>query len=423
LIANKFKKENILLLMQATSSLYETYRYFKEIYKLPSVELIDSRIPSKNRAYKLRNSKIILALPQTLMNTLKVDPEAINHFDIIIINEVDQLIRRRSNGSSLKQPYPKLMKFFRGKVIIGMSGTLRDEHYIEDAQQLIIRDELTTLINYFEGAELISMDELMNTDIGEYIKTTSIILTEVEDNSIVNLSLELQAHIDEVKAEIMTSIEETDPDLYSELHNFPQKIFSTYLPVEEELQAKFNRGYLVRKYLWGLPGENSLKHLYSYGLDPTWVKQTVRDVPGKFHKTFELVKYSKKTVVLCSYIATCDLLEDRFEKMGIKNIKITGKVPQRKRDKLLQVFRKSEDKMVAIISNVGERDLDIPEAELLIVFDLVRTIKTVYQKLKRTRGGICRILYYGGTDEVKKASSVSRTIVERYPWSTEFLLD
>ncbi len=423
LIAKRFREKNILLLLQASTSLYETYRYFRDVYGLRSVEMIDSRLPSKNRAYKLRNAKVVLSLPQTLMNTLKVDPDAIDHFDIVLINEVDQLIRRRSTSSSLKQPYGKLLEFFRDKTIIGMSGTLRDEHYIEDNQQLIIRDELNTLVDYFKGAQLITMDELMTTDISEYIAVTSIIPTAVEDENMANLTMELQAHIEEAREEILQSLEEEDPALAKEIRDRPSKIFNTYLPVEEELLQKFNKGYLVRKYLWGLPGEDSKKHLYSYGLDPQWVRDTIRDVPGKFHKTFDLVKHAQKSVVLCSYLSTCDLLESRLHQMGIGTIKITGRIPHKKRDEILQEFRQADKQMVAIISNVGERDLDIPEAELLIVFDLVRTTKTVYQKLKRTRGGECRILFYNGTDEVKKVSSVTKSIREKYPWSTEIVTE
>ena len=71
------------------------------------------------------------------------------------------------------------------------------------------------------------------------------------------------------------------------------------------------------------------------------------------------------------------------------------------------------------MSPVGERDIDLPEAEKLIIFDSVRTIKTVYQQLKRIRGGHGIFLYYENTYEGRKVNSILREILERYPWSTK----
>jgi ERCC4-related helicase len=116
-----------------------------------------------------------------------------------------------------------------------------------------------------------------------------------------------------------------------------------------------------------------------------------------------------------------DLVQDLIEAMGIKTIKVTGQVAQHQRAEDLDYFRNSDDQMVAILSNVGERDLDIPEADLLIVFDLIRTTKTVYQKLKRTRGGECRILYYEDTREERKVMKVLSKIRQKYHWSTKIL--
>ena len=102
---------------------------------------------------------------------------------------------------------------------------------------------------------------------------------------------------------------------------------------------------------------------------------------------------------------------------GLQTIIITGQVPQNQRITQLEDFRKSNTQSVAILSNVGERDLDIPEADMLIIFDLVRTTKTVYQKLKRSRGGEVRLLFYENTNEKKKVVSVLDNISKKYPWS------
>ena len=112
-------------------------------------------------------------------------------------------------------------------------------------------------------------------------------------------------------------------------------------------------------------------------------------------------------------------MEQLINARGIKTFVVTGEVSINNRASTLDNYRQTEEQAVAILSNVGERDLDIPEAELLIVFDLIRTIKTVYQKLKRSRGGECRILYYEGTKEEKKVKSVLNQIQKKYYWSTK----
>ena len=48
-------------------------------------------------------------------------------------------------------------------------------------------------------------------------------------------------------------------------------------------------------------------------------------------------------------------------------------------------------------------------------------IKTMYQKFKRTRGGLVILLAYSGTSEERKVDRLMNTILKRYPWSTAIL--
>ena len=70
------------------------------------------------------------------------------------------------------------------------------------------------------------------------------------------------------------------------------------------------------------------------------------------------------------------------------------------------------------MTSVGERDLDIPQAKLLIVYDSINTVKTMYQRMKRTRGGLVLCLFYEKTFEERKITRLLREIGERYPWSS-----
>ncbi len=416
IVSEVFPDKKIIMIMQASTSLYETFRFFREVYNFRDVELIDSRKPSSYRKHILETSRVVITLPQTLYNSISKHPLILKQFDIIIINEIDQIVRRTGLGSSIKQPYIKLLPLFQHARIIGMSGTLRDDHYVLDSAQMKIKRELESLQEHIPHSQLISMDELVeDTDFQEYVNTTKLVLTGVRDDSISSLTMELEAHIEEIKNSIIEDL--ADSNLQNRAKEDIQLLLSGTLNVDEQKQKKFSQGFLVRKYLWALPGEDAKIHLFRYGLDPKWVNQTIRAMPAKFRAIEQIVETSKKTVILCSFLATCDFLEQMFRVKGVETVKITGKVNQHQRDDFLQQYRKTDRKMVAIISNVGERDLDLPEADSLIIFDVIRTTKTVYQKLKRIRGGTCRILYYAGTSEERKARQVANSILSRYPWS------
>lgn len=415
IVKNVFPHQKIIMIMQASTSLYETFRFFRESYGFDEVNLIDSRKPSSYRQHILKTSRVVITLPQTLYNTVAKHPTLLQEFDVCVINEIDQIVRRTALGSAIKQPYGKLLPLLNEAIIIGMSGTLRDDHYVLDVNQLKIKQELESLQEHIPKSKLVSMEDLEHTDFQKYVSTTNLILSGVVDEAIIALTMELESHIEELKNEILNDLE--DSKLKERAKRDIQLLLSGTLNVDEAKQKKFSQGYLVRKYLWALPGEEAKIHLFRFGLDAVWVRKTIRQMPAKFRAVERIVEQSGKTVVLCSFLATCDFLEQMFKANGLKTVKITGKVNQTKRDQYLQEFRENKEKMIAIISNVGERDLDLPEAESLIIFDVIRTTKTVYQKLKRIRGGKCHILYYEGTSEEKKVKQVANKILERYPWS------
>ena len=90
------------------------------------------------------------------------------------------------------------------------------------------------------------------------------------------------------------------------------------------------------------------------------------------------------------------------------------------KSKIINEFRNCNTmKAVLIMTQVGERDLDIPEAKLIIVYDIVNTTKTMYQRFKRTRGGQVICLYYEDTSEKEKIKRLFNDIQEKYSWSTK----
>ncbi|OLS26475.1 MAG: ATP-dependent RNA helicase SrmB [Candidatus Heimdallarchaeota archaeon LC_2] len=420
LLFEKFMNKSIILILQSSSSLYETYNYLLKYSNSEELALIDSRSSSAQREWKLETKRIVLCLPQTLSNTIKKFPNALLKFDMVIINEIDQIIRRTSVGNYLKQPYNNLFHNFQMKTIIGMSGTLRDEHYVVDRLQKKMKNELISLCETIGNVEFLSMDSIMETDVKQFIEISEIIPTAIIDDKLLFVSMELDLHIDDVKREILNQVKKSDINLFYDLKR-NSGLFFNPLPIPEELQQKLFLGYLTRKYLWAMSGKKSRFHLMKYGLSNEFLKNNLPIIPAKFFAIKQLVFSAKKSIILCSYLDTVGILSRIIAHNGIKTIEITGKIASLKRASQLDEFRISEEQTVAIISNVGERDLDLPEAEILIVFDLVRTTKTVYQKLKRSRGGKCYVLYYHDTNEEKKVKSVLNKIDERYNWSIKLM--
>ncbi|MHA2029633.1 MAG: DEAD/DEAH box helicase family protein [Candidatus Kariarchaeaceae archaeon] len=418
-IKDIFKEKKILLILQATTSLYETHSYIQKITEQESIGIIDSRRGSNYRSRELKSKRVVLCLPQTLANTLNKHPDAIESFSVVMINEVDQIIKRMGNKSTLKHPYPTLLNFFQNRSIIGMSGTLRDDHYVLNQDQLRIKKELTSLKEMIQNVELITMESIMHTDLHEHVSVSDVIATEISDERMALVSIELDQHIQEAKNVLMAELKTEDSDLYYKAKEDFSVLFGP-LPVEERISSAFHGGYLCRKYLWAMTGKKSSRHLIRYGMDQDFIKANLPIVPGKFFAVLKFVTEYRKSVILCSYLDSVDTLEQMLNARGFKTITITGKSNHKLRTSQLEHFRTTDKQMIAILSNVGERDIDIPEADLLVIFDLIRTTKTVYQKLKRSRGGDCRILYYGGTREQEKVESVMASIAEKYPWSTNF---
>lgn len=129
----------------------------------------------------------------------------------------------------------------------------------------------------------------------------------------------------------------------------------------------------------------------------------------------DIANEEEKTVVLASYLKTVESIRKALEKNGISTFKLTGEVEDK--GAVLREFKAQEGKAALVMSTVGERDLDIGEADTLIVYDAIKTEKTMYQRIKRTRGGRVEFLTYADTSEERGVRRLIDSIVERYPWS------
>lgn len=417
LLTEVFSNKKIVFFLQTHSSLQETVHYLTNEYGgVNGLSVIKSGLDKNYRKYLLENNRVILTLPTVFLNTIKSFPELAGMFEIAIINEVDEIVRRFTHRNVLCVPWSKLIPSLTNAMFIGMSGTLRDDHLVLDESQLQLRKELSTISEFIPNSALITIEEFIGTDLRDYIKYSEVHILPVKDSRTAEVILKLTALIDETKEEIMHTVREFSPQDFQKLRqNFFQQL--PFLSIETELVEKFNRLLLLRKYVYSMPANTYRNYLIRYGFDENEL-QELPPISGKETIVIKMAKKHNKTAVLCSFLSTVNSLTKQLEKENIRTFQVTGKI--KNKNTIINNFKEAQEQSALILSPVGERDIDIPQTDLLIVYDLVNSPKTVYQKMKRSRGGKVALLFYEDTPERGKVKQVVSEIAVRYPWSLIF---
>ncbi|MHA1944155.1 MAG: helicase-related protein, partial [Candidatus Thorarchaeota archaeon] len=307
--------------------------------------------------------------------------------------------------------------------LIGMSGTLRDDHAVFTQEQVEIRRELDTLKQHFPGAEVLTMEDLYDTDVEEYLEPTFLTVSTVNDTQIRSISKVIDELIRNTRADIMSELAEDDNLHLVDGDARRVHLMIERLPITEERKGRYSGLLMLRKYVYAMPPKRFLRMFHSdylkHYFNVSELRKTLPTVSAKVTSVLKIAVKYKKSVVLTSYLEMVAQVEDVLSKAGLNVLTITGAT--RDKGEILRAFREDEDTHVLVMSPVGERDLDIPQAEVMIVCDSINTSKTMYQKFKRTRGGLVILLAYSGTSEELKVARLMDRIIDRYPWSTALL--
>ncbi len=426
LVTERYPNSNFIIVVHSSSSLAETVDYLRGEYGGLEDDLgeISSRVRSGMRPYILKEKRVVVATPQVLAGIAKKDISLLDRFDTILINEVDTLVRRMGHArTSLVFPWPTLLMALKNKWLIGMSGTLRDDHAVFNKEQLEIRDELETLKKYIDGAELISMEDLYGTDVEDFLEPTLLTMNTVTDVKIRSISLVLDELIKQARDEIYNELQEDGNLELVEGDSRRVHMMLERLPVSDEVKGRYSGLLMLRKYVYAMPPTQFIKMFYGPHVtrffNVSELRKVLPKISAKTNRVLEIAKKHKKTLVLTSYLEMVSQTKEVLEKNGLSVLTITGQI--RDKGAVLREFREDESIRVLIMSPVGERDLDIPHAEVMVVCDSINTSKTMYQKIKRTRGGLVILLAYSGTSEEGKVHRLMQRILERYPWSTSVM--
>jgi ERCC4-related helicase len=424
LITEIFPSTRFILTVNSSSSLQETAQYLQEEYGgVDSFGVLASHVRGPRRLQLLKEKRVVLATARVLANVLRKGEFSPNDFDAILINEVDTVLRRVGHQSVLIQPWSFLLEFFKDRWILGLSGTLRDDHAVLNEDQMLIRQELVTLTEFIPNSELISMDELVSTDLEAYISPTVIDVVAVQSQVVRAVSLILDDQIQRTREKIYQIIHEEDPEHYRELPSSPRLLHLLLqdLPISDELSKQYSGLLMLRKYLFGMTSKRFRKFLHHPILETQIITERVaRDWPQVTPKTLQVLHLAKgaaKTVILTSYLSVVREINQLVQDAGIRSFTLTGKTQDKQA--ILSAFKAASPPVTLTLSPVGERDLDIPDADQLIICDVVNTTKTIYQKMKRTRGGRVIFIVYENTSEGWKVKRLIDNIMQRYPWSTK----
>lgn len=424
LVTDLFPTTRFVITVNSSSSLQETAQYLKEEYGgVDGLGVLSPFVRGPHRVKLLRDSRVVLCTARILANILRKGELAPDHFEGLLINEVDTILRRVGHNQVLIQPWSFLLDFFKGRWIIGLSGTLRDDHVVFTDAQLEIRDELQTLAAFLTNVELISMDELVGTDLEQYIKPTILDAALVQNPVIRAMALVLDDLIQSTREEIYESVREATQEPVGTLPENTRLLHLMLheLPIPEELGQKYSGLLMIRKYLYGMSSKSFRRYLHHPTIKPQIdVTRMMQDWPKTTPKSIEardLAVATGKTVILSSYLAVVSEIDTLLKEKGVQTFQLTGRTIDKQA--VLAKFKRAKSPAAVILSPVGERDLDLPDTDLLIICDTVNTTKTIYQKMKRSRGGRVVFLVYADTSETGKLRRLIDNIMQRYPWSTQ----
>ena len=415
LLTDLLNDKKVLAVLHSSSSLAETVKFFNENTNL-DFGWLNSRTNKYFRKKLIESKNVIFTTPQIARNLIS-QGVSFSDFDVLIINEVDKILKRVSTARSiLVQPWNSILEAFKTKRIVGMSGTLRDAHAIQTENNVYMASELLTLKSLI-NAEIITMDEIMKqSDVEKYINKTKIVIVPVYDKNIVSLIQELDQKISAIFHEMK------ERGIIKDLGKSHKDIV---LPHIGDIQYDmFLRLTLLRKYLIAMTPKKARK-MWMMSKNSLQIaelsKIPIVDKAPKIDMLFEIIKEKKssKVIVLCSYKDMVNEIYLRAKKQGFEAFKLTGEVFDQK--EMISNFEKIGENAILIISPVGERDLDFSTVNDMFIVDVINTTKTMYQRIKRIRGGHVYILYYKRTSEERKVKRLLRRIKEKYPWSVEII--
>jgi superfamily II DNA/RNA helicase len=146
-----------------------------------------------------------------------------------------------------------------------------------------------------------------------------------------------------------------------------------------------------------------------------------RENPEEFHPLLrekaqavsKIVKARRRDrgVLMTRYTRLSDLLKLELEKQGVNVFLLDGRIEERGRMPIVDLFSQAPGAVLIITRNTGRRGLDLPFADYAIFYSPKDDEFTMWQELSRIRSTLTRkkdsyLLYYVGTTEEQKLAGL-----------------
>ncbi len=455
LVSRIFRDDKILIITPSRVSVWDTVMTFRELSGGDSwFGAIVGGMPKGLKIANLRK-RVTITTPISLARLIEKHPELVSDVEVVIINEIDKVLRRiclrpasnidyehAGHGEYvgiLSYPWNILKTYLPQTACwIGMSGTLRDEHYLYATDGVRVKKELETLLEVLypkKNTVIITMDTIIErTDAREYIvrNLTLIRPIPVEDENVRIL-------VDAISREmsyVIENIRDYSREIYPE-ESTPfetkEKIIRTIsvLPHNNPLKIKFLRLALARRHIFA-----NTPQVYRRFLSKPMFRRIIRKyheveldeiIPKESAKLRKIVEICSEwlatnqkanIVILTSFVKTAIEIWKKLKDIPADTYILTGRTFNKKA--VIEKFKRKKPSIL-ILTPVAERDLDFPQASLVIIHDVISTTKSMYQRIKRARRSLVLILYYEDTFEEKKVNILLSRILRRYPWSIRVL--
>ena len=422
LVVERLPELRFMVVANSTSSCQETADYLRDVYGGLDDEVgeLSSRTPYRLRKWIIKDKRVVVTTAGVLSNMIKKDPKIFSKFDVLLINEVDTIVRRTGGRRVVVQPWPNILQTSRDTWIIGMSGTLRDSHVEVTRSSFKVKRDIDTLVETLCIKDTIFMDSLEAEDLDEHTAKTALAIVPVRDRDILEISLKLDDLIRNTREDIMLEGGQKAVRAMGRANGRLHLVLDQ-LDVSDALSGRYQALLMIRKMMYAMPPYRTRHFLKNNYLQRFFPSDLMSRLSRKSTKVREVVRFSKlhdKTVVLSSYLNMVDDIEEMLEGDGVTVFKLTGKVQDK--GAVLKAFRNhSGGRSALVLSPVGERDLDVPQAGIMIICDVINTEKTMYQRMKRIRGGNVVFLVYRDTTGERKVNRLIDQMVQKYPWSTK----
>jgi len=132
----------------------------------------------------------------------------------------------------------------------------------------------------------------------------------------------------------------------------------------------------------------SLTYCQMISNGPQWLDEDEKGSSVKeeeFKRIFEQELCAEKVIVFTRFESGVKRLEKILENLGLKSVKVTGTMNQKKRDAARHAFQNDDDVTAIIITSAGSAAINLQKANVLLFYDTPWSYGDLYQTIGRAQ--------------------------------------